>query len=1023
MLKQLLHLRTLLIALFVMAGSKALSQSFVKVTDVSDLVEGETYILVNTAGTKALGAISTTSTKYGTIVDVSQTESTIVANSEKIAKLTLGGNSTDGYTFKSSINSQYLTWSSGNSLNTSSKVSNNNKWTISITSDGTTISNKATPARKIRFNSDRFACYATTTGTLVNLYKLDASKKETTTTIDASGITNTDVNTGKSAGFFSATVKDDSNNTIDGASVTWYSSKTSVATINSNGEVTLVAAGTTKITASYAGNDDYASSSDEYELTVTSSAPYVQPTEISFPLNNTGFGTSYNGTVYNITDSEPITNTINNLTVTYAGSGNHYLNDTQIRLYPNNKLTFEAPSGYEITNIVLIPVSGGTWTATISSNPGTYDNSSKTWTGSASLVEFSGGSGSGVRCDIASATVTLAVQKTTSDLSVTTKSSVELDITSANIHPTSTITYTTSSTGTVTFESDDTSVATVSSTGVITAQGEGTATITISQAADDTYKAGEQTVTVNVTDNRFAVVTNIDLPAAQKTLSVGDQGDFAPTATETEGFTGEVSYSYDTSDASVVNVDGTTFSAEAPGKATITITATPTGGNAENYKFATQYVEVTVMGETTLALSTSSVNPTYGADATVTATVPNGYSGTLEAKSSNESIATASVKGTTITITPVAVGEATITVTAPETGTFRGEATGTIHVTVAAPEGKTKAAAITVFEETFADCDGTGGNDGSWNGTIAQNDLFTDNSEWTFQNGNGANGCAKFGSSKYKGSATTPALGESGTLTLSFRAAAWDGSNEGTTLNLSVSAGTIDESSVTLTKGEFKTYTATISNATTKTTIKFEAANASNNRFFLDDVVVTKQGVALTAKLNDFGYATYCSEYPLNFSTDNGYSAWQVTGVGDEAITFEKVTGSVKGGTGLLLMGKPSAMVTLTSVDSETELTNNKLEGTLAPTYVKANEYYGLSGKQFLKVNPGTVPAGKALLPVVDNVGNVRTLSLVFVDPTTGIAETKTMTNEDAIYNLAGQRISKAQRGVNIVGGKKVLVK
>ncbi len=33
------------------------------------------------------------------------------------------------------------------------------------------------------------------------------------------------------------------------------------------------------------------------------------------------------------------------------------------------------------------------------------------------------------------------------------------------------------------------------------------------------------------------------------------------------------------------------------------------------------------------------------------------------------------------------------------------------------------------------------------------------------------------------------------------------------------------------------------------------------------------------------------------------------------------------------------------------------------------------------------------------------------------------MTNEDAIYNLAGQRIGKAQRGVNIIGGKKVLVK
>lgn len=430
------------------------------------------------------------------------------------------------------------------------------------------------------------------------------------------------------------------------------------------------------------------------------------------------------------------------------------------------------------------------------------------------------------------------------------------------------------------------------------------------------------------------------------------------------------------------------------------------------------------MGETTLQLSTSGVNTPFGTDATVTATVSDRYNGTLTAKSSNDLIATASVKGTTITITPVAVGKATITVTAPETGTFRGEAKGTIHVTVKAPEGKTTAA-INVFNETFDKNEGTGGNDGSWSGSIATNDLVPDNSRWTFVNGKGANGCAKFGSGDNKGSATTPALGESGTLTLSFRAGAWDYKSENTTLNLSVSAGTIDESSVTLTKGEFKTYTATITNATEETKITFEAANASNNRFFLDDVVVTKQGVALTATLNGSGYATYCSEYPLDFSAAEDYSAWQVTGVDGETITFEKVTGSVKGGTGLLLMGKPSEMVTLTSENSTNELGDNLLEGTLAPTCVDANKYYGLSGKQFLKVNPGTVPAGKALLPanVVGDVNNVRTLSLVFVDPTTGIAETKTMTNEDAIYNLAGQRISKTQRGVNIVGGKKVLVK
>ena len=37
--------------------------------------------------------------------------------------------------------------------------------------------------------------------------------------------------------------------------------------------------------------------------------------------------------------------------------------------------------------------------------------------------------------------------------------------------------------------------------------------------------------------------------------------------------------------------------------------------------------------------------------------------------------------------------------------------------------------------------------------------------------------------------------------------------------------------------------------------------------------------------------------------------------------------------------------------------------------------------------------------------------------------EVQTATNDGAIYNLAGQRLSKPQRGLNIIGGKKVLIK
>ncbi len=107
----------------------------------------------------------------------------------------------------------------------------------------------------------------------------EESGTTTTTTIDDSGITNKDVYNGTAAGSLSATVTA-GGNAISGATVTWSSSNTGVATIASDGAVTLVAAGTTTITASYAGVEDvYQPSSATYEMTVTNSDPNAPGTE------------------------------------------------------------------------------------------------------------------------------------------------------------------------------------------------------------------------------------------------------------------------------------------------------------------------------------------------------------------------------------------------------------------------------------------------------------------------------------------------------------------------------------------------------------------------------------------------------------------------------------------------------------------------------------------------------------------------------------------------------------------------
>ena len=147
-----------------------------------------------------------------------------------------------------------------------------------------------------------------------------------------------------------------------------------------------------------------------------------------------------------------------------------------------------------------------------------------------------------------------------------------------------------------------------------------------------------------------------------------------------------------------------------------------------------------------------------------------------------------------------------------------------------------------IFSETFKDCDGTGGNDGSWSGSIASKDYTSET--WSITKGYKADGCVKFGSSSAGGSATTPSITvtSDNTYILTFRAGAWSSSSENTTLNLSLSGGVFEgsnnETTVTLEKGAFKSYTFNITATGPALRITFASGGTKNSRFFLDDVIL-----------------------------------------------------------------------------------------------------------------------------------------------------------------------------------------
>ena len=423
------------------------------------------------------------------------------------------------------------------------------------------------------------------------------------------------------------------------------------------------------------------------------------------------------------------------------------------------------------------------------------------------------------------------------------------------------------------------------------------------------------------------------------------------------------------------------------------------------------------------------VSVTYGSTLTLTkgtSGTPNFVTdGTVTLSSLNENVVT--VDG--LTITPVAVGTTMISVSTTATDAYNA---GNVMfpITVLAPEGKTEAApsATTVFTETFA---GSNGNSG-WSGNAASgNSVLYDNNGWYEHYIYGNGGSIRIGKGSGLGYIITPALGTAGDLTLTFKSGAWSGDKTTGGLILSVEAGggTLSTTTFDLSNASWTTYSTTITGATAETRIKFSAAQSSNNRFFLDDVVVTKPGVTLTKTLNSYGYASYCSEYPLDFSDYESadFSAWQVTGVSGETINFAQVTGTVKGGTGLILKGEPNETVTLNSAASETTLDDNLLVGTIiAPTYADAGQYFGLKGNEFVPVAASTVPMGKALLPASLIAGDeVKALSFVFEDEATriGLTPDPSPVGEGSIYNLAGQRLQKMQKGINIVNGKKIAVK
>ena len=179
--------------------------------------------------------------------------------------------------------------------------------------------------------------------------------------------------------------------------------------------------------------------------------------------------------------------------------------------------------------------------------------------------------------------------------------------------------------------------------------------------------------------------------------------------------------------------------------------------------------------------------------------------------------------------------------------------------------------------------------------------------------------------------------------------------------------------------------------------------------------------VALT--VGEAGYATFASQWPLDFSAVTDVKAYRAV-KNDDMIDFEQVTGTVPAEEGLLIKGtKGTGVSTAIPVATTTpDAIENVFVGTLVSKVLNTGDYV-LYQTAFYVVgeNSVTLPAGKAYIPASAAAG-ARIAKLDF-DETTGISEMKTMEQNSIIYNLNGVRVAQPTKGLYIVNGKKMVVK
>ena len=208
---------------------------------------------------------------------------------------------------------------------------------------------------------------------------------------------------------------------------------------------------------------------------------------------------------------------------------------------------------------------------------------------------------------------------------------------------------------------------------------------------------------------------------------------------------------------------------------------------------------------------------------------------------------------------------------------------------------------------------------------------------------------------------------------------------------------------------------------------------------FTNIVELEPTATEVTVTIGQYGNATYCSPYALDFSNVEGLKAYAATGydTATQVVTLTRVQ-SAKGGTGLFLKAEPGEYV-IPVIKNSSYNTLNLLVGTLEQTTVNSTDG-AMSNYKFTIADGDVAPmfypfednttfsAGKAYLQIPTAwlpATAQKSVSIRFDEgETTDIDELKGEIGKvKTIYDLSGRVVENPTSGIYIIDGKKVVVK